>query len=105
MKIIEDSPAAQVTLVGFQKEKSKSPRSLMQTTETNSSTLEEINRTKLRTALREFYQKYNTRMVSHVDTVVSDHDCNVPELNKKLRAKYAADLSDVGAYCTLSGNR
>ena len=76
----------------------------MQTIETNSSVQIETNRTKLRTALHEFYKKYNTHMVIHVDKVVSDHEGNVLEINQKLRAKYAADLSDVGAYCSLSGS-
>ena len=64
---------------------------------------QQTKRTKLRTALHEFYQKHNSRMVSHVDQVISDHEGNIMELNKKLRAKYSADLSDVGVYCSLSG--
>jgi hypothetical protein len=76
----------------------------MKSTESNSSTLEETNRVKLRTALHDFYRKHNTSMVSYVDKVVSDHEGNVPDLNQKLRAKYAADLSDIGFFCSLSGN-
>jgi hypothetical protein len=76
----------------------------MKPTETNPATPEETNRTKLRSALHEFYGKYNTRMVQRVDMVVSDHEGNVSDLNKKLRAKYAADLNDVGVYCSLSGS-
>ncbi len=76
----------------------------MQTEKKSVTPAEETNRTKLRVALHAFYQKHNQSMLNHIDVVVADHEGKLPLLNQKLRAKYATDLSDIGAYCSLSGS-
>lgn len=52
---------------------------------------------KLKEALAKFYNLHNPEMLDKVDDVASYHQRNVTGLNLKLREKYQADLSNIGA--------